>query len=62
MRLPPCFVYGIAHRLAINRETLVFLTEGRIPLLQSKIESGRINSYQHIPNDGFAGNNGVKVS
>ena len=52
----PLPVDGVAHRLAINCKTLIFLTEGHIPLLQSKIELDRINPDQHIPNDGFTGN------
>ena len=53
--LPPCFVYGVAHCLTINRKALVFCSKGCVPLLQGEIEPVRIDPDQHIPGDGLTG-------
>ena len=55
-------VDGVAHGLAIDGQTLVLLTEGRIPLLQGEVEFDRIDPHQHIPDDGLAGNNALFIS
>lgn len=58
VRLLSLFVDGIAHRLAIDGEAMVFLAEGRIPILQRAVEQGRIDADQYVTNDRFAGDDG----
>ena len=56
VRLVSVVIEGIAHGLAIDREALVLLAEGPIPLLQGTVEQGWIDTDQYITNDRLAGN------
>lgn len=53
--LLPVFVDGVAQGLAIDGQALVFLAEGRIPLLQRTVEQRRINAHQYITDDRLTG-------
>lgn len=48
-------INGVAHGLAINSNALVLGGKGGVPLLQRAIEHRRINTDEHIADDGFAG-------
>jgi len=53
--LTALIIEGIAHRLAIDGETLIFAGVGLVPALQGAVQMGGIDADQHIADDGLAG-------
>ena len=48
-------VDGVTQGFAINRQAVVVLAEGRIPLLQRTVEQDRVNAHQDITDDRLTG-------
>ena len=53
VRLRALLVLGVAHRLAIHRQTLIVAGVRLVPLLAGLIERGRIDTDQDVTKDGF---------
>ena len=61
MGLIPLIIDGVAHSLAVNGKTFIFLGIGFVPLLQSPVQMGGIDPNQNIADDEFAGDNVATV-
>ena len=57
MSLIALIINGVAHRLAVYGETLIFSSVNLIPALQRLVQILRVDADKNIPDDGFAGYN-----
>lgn len=48
-------VDGVAHRLAVDGQAVVFPAIGRVPPLQGAVELGRVDADENVADDVFAG-------
>jgi hypothetical protein len=55
VRLPVVFIQGVAHRLAVDGQTLILAGIGFIPALQCAIQFNRVDADEDITDDELAG-------
>jgi Na+-transporting NADH:ubiquinone oxidoreductase subunit NqrD len=53
MGLVPLIIDGVAHGLAVDGKTFVFLSVGFVPMLQGSVQMHGINTDQDIADDGL---------
>ena len=61
VRLPAVFIQGVAHRLAVDGQTLILAGIGFIPALQCAIQLNRVDADEDIADDVLAGDEKAAV-